>query len=694
MNTDLRNVRWPASRLAEALKALALRSRLTTERADLPQSEDIEASARSLGLEAQPAETAYADFERQLCAMGPAILRLPDSHESAFLAILRGNAGRVTILGPDSKLHRLAADRVRAAACQEMEGPWILEADELLAHAQIPEARRILCREAILRERFGAVRIGGIWLLRLSPGADFMRQLRSAGIPQRVLALAGLHAFQYLLWIVAWWVIGDAVFGGRFEQAWLIAWALLLFSLVPCRVMITWLQGAIAIGSGTIMKQRLFYGALHLQPDSIRHQGVGQLLGRVIESEAVEALALSGGFLGLVATVELLFAAVVLGYGAGGVIHVLALLAWILFTAIIGRSYFRRYQSWTDSRLTMTHDLVESMVGHRTRLAQQPPETWHDAEDEALASYVDRARGIDELSAVLGAIVPRGWMVLGLAALMPALLYATDATPRLAVAIGGILLAYRAFKRLSAGLSQILGAAVAWRRVAPLFQAAAGQGLSVVPKPAGEIVPVEPPILEACDLVFRYHPNLDPVLRSCSFRFWRNERVVLEGASGSGKSTLVSILIGLRAAESGSLSIGGQDRKQLSSQEWRRRAAAAPQFHDNHVLAETFAFNLLMGRDCVPGQAELSEAGQICAELGLGDLLHRMPAGMLQMVGESGWQLSHGERSRLYIARALLQNADLVVLDESFAALDPENLKLVVECVLKRARALLVIAHR
>jgi ATP-binding cassette subfamily B protein len=71
-----------------------------------------------------------------------------------------------------------------------------------------------------------------------------------------------------------------------------------------------------------------------------------------------------------------------------------------------------------------------------------------------------------------------------------------------------------------------------------------------------------------------------------------------------------------------------------------------------------------------------------------------MPAGMLQMVGETGWQLSHGERSRLYIARALLQNADLVILDESFAALDPENLKRAIECVVKRARSLLVIAHR
>ena len=74
-------------------------------------------------------------------------------------------------------------------------------------------------------------------------------------------------------------------------------------------------------------------------------------------------------------------------------------------------------------------------------------------------------------------------------------------------------------------------------------------------------------------------------------------------------------------------------------------------------------------------------------------MLDRMPAGLLQMVGETGWQLSHGERSRLYIARALLQRASMIILDESFAALDPETLRQSLQCVLKRAPALMVIAH-
>jgi ABC-type transport system involved in cytochrome bd biosynthesis fused ATPase/permease subunit len=100
-----------------------------------------------------------------------------------------------------------------------------------------------------------------------------------------------------------------------------------------------------------------------------------------------------------------------------------------------------------------------------------------------------------------------------------------------------------------------------------------------------------------------------------------------------------------------------------------------------------------MGRRWPPTAKDFQEADVVCRELGLGQLLDRMPAGLLQMVGETGWQLSHGERSRLFMARALLQDADLIILDESFAALDPENLRQCLNSVLGRAGTLLVIAH-
>jgi ATP-binding cassette subfamily B protein len=118
-----------------------------------------------------------------------------------------------------------------------------------------------------------------------------------------------------------------------------------------------------------------------------------------------------------------------------------------------------------------------------------------------------------------------------------------------------------------------------------------------------------------------------------------------------------------------------------------------PQFHENHLVTETLAFNLLMGRPWPAPMETLAEATQLCVELGLGPRLERMPAGILQMVGEGGWKLSHGEQSRVMLARAILQEADVVVLDESFAALDPETMALCLETVVRRAPALVVIAH-
>jgi len=182
-------------------------------------------------------------------------------------------------------------------------------------------------------------------------------------------------------------------------------------------------------------------------------------------------------------------------------------------------------------------------------------------------------------------------------------------------------------------------------------------------------------------------------LKGCSLSIRSGDRLLLEGSSGGGKSTLASLLVGLRVPQSGLLLLRGLDRQTLGEEGWRQRVVSAPQFHENHVLTETFAFNLLMGRRWPPHEEDMKEASAICRELGLEPLLNKMPAGMLQMVGETGWQLSHGERSRVYIARALLQRAEVMIFDESFAALDPENVKLALNCVLRRARTLVVVAH-
>ena len=238
------------------------------------------------------------------------------------------------------------------------------------------------------------------------------------------------------------------------------------------------------------------------------------------------------------------------------------------------------------------------------------------------------------------------------------------------------------------------GAAISWRQVAPLFHAAARSeqaGSWSTDAPGQEKSTSH--VMEARDLIFRYRQQGEPVLRGVSLRISQGDWLLLEGESGGGKSTLAALLTGLREPNSGMLLLRGLDKQTLGSQTWRKRVAAAPQYHENHILAASLAFNLLMGRYWPPSAGDLNEADVICRELGLGPLLQRMPAGLMQMVGETGWQLSHGERSRVFMARALLQGGDLIVLDESFAALDPENLRQALECVVKRARTLLVVAH-
>ena len=131
--------------------------------------------------------------------------------------------------------------------------------------------------------------------------------------------------------------------------------------------------------------------------------------------------------------------------------------------------------------------------------------------------------------------------------------------------------------------------------------------------------------------------------------------------------------------------------KDLSSDTRRKEKSAFDLETDK--MTGTFAFNLLMSRRWPASEEDLAEAEGICHELGLTALLNKMPLGLQQPVGEGGWHLSHGERSRIYIARALLQQADLVILDESFGSLDPENMETALRTVLTRVPTLLVIAQ-
>jgi ATP-binding cassette subfamily B protein len=566
-------------------------------------------------------------------------------------------------------------------------------------NAGMSNRQRTLVRQGLLRELLQETLVSGIWLLRLSPGASFFAQISQAGLIRPFGCLLSFYTIQYVLGLVAWVIIGRAALRGRFDPGWLAAWVLILITCLPLQMLVSWYQGVIAIGGGALIKRRLLYGALRLAPEEVRHQGAGQLLGRVLESQAVESLLLGAGFTCVLAAIEVVIAAGVLKMGAGGWPHVLLLVGWIIIALCIGRVYYKKRQGWTVHRLNMTHDLVEKMIGHRTRLAQEKHGQWHHDEDKSLKRYTEISRQLDNGGILILALVPAGWGLLGLLGLAPGFVSGRSSPVELAIGLGGVLLAAGALGKVSMGLATVAGAAISWKQVSQLFHAAArpqacGSPLFACSRVAGSKgVTNGETIVDVHNLVFRHSDRGEAIIQGLNLRISGDERVLLEGPSGGGKSTIAALLSGLRTAQSGSILVSGLDWTTLGSEAWRRRITMAPQFHENHILTETLAFNLLMGRRWPPKAEDLEDAVTVCRELGLGELLDKMPAGLAQIVGDHGWQLSHGERSRVYIARALLQQADLVILDESFAALDPQNLFNALHCVVKRANALMVIAH-
>jgi ATP-binding cassette subfamily B protein len=687
MRVDLKTLGWSSA--GQLVEALALLSGFEVRPGALTGAPaGPEQACENLGLEAEPVEMIGHRLREQLRQSTPALVQVA----GLYLGLVACRRDTVLVLAPDLSIQPVDLEQLRVALCATAEEPHAAEVDALLDSCAIPMARRARTRRVLLEERIRSRRIGTLWQLRVRPGSSFINQARQAGLGSRLLLLCAAHIAEYSLWLLCWWILGSSAFDGRLDWGWLTAFCLGLLTLAPFRVLATWSQGRVGIGLGGMLKQRMLAGALRLETQDIRSQGAGQLLARVMESETVESLALSGGLAAAVAVFEVAMSAVVLALGAGGPLHAALLAGWLTVAGWLAWRYTRRRSQWTASRLEMTNDLVERMAGHRTRLAQSSPDQWHAGEDEALDRYLTASAAMDRENALLSALIPRGWLIVGLAGLVPAFLSAgPEATAGMAVGLGGVLLAQQALKRLVAGASQLAGAGIAWNQVAPLFHAASRTDSTG--SAGAEAADSPDVVMQADDLEFRYRDRGEPVLQGVSFRIRRDDWILLEGGSGGGKSSLASLLAGLREPDSGLLLAGGLDRQTLGARRWRKRVAAAPQYHENHILAGSLAFNLLMGRRWPPREEDLAEAEAVCRELGLGDLLDRMPAGLLQMVGETGWQLSQGERSRIFMARALLQQGDLVILDESFGALDPENMRLCLECVLKRAPTLLVVAH-
>ena len=220
--------------------------------------------------------------------------------------------------------------------------------------------------------------------------------------------------------------------------------------------------------------------------------------------------------------------------------------------------------------------------------------------------------------------------------------------------------------------------------------------LEVVDSPASEPSDDDKPALkltdarvELRDVSFAYRAN-EPVLNRMSFVAEPGKVTALVGPSGGGKSTVLSLLLRFYDVTAGEILIDGQSIAKVSRQSLRQQTAYVGQ--DVYLFRDTVRANIAFGK---PGATEaeiIAAAKAACAH----DFIMGFPLGYDTPVGEHGAQLSGGQRQRIAVARALIRDAPIILLDEATAALDSESEKQVQEAIehLCRNRTTIVIAHR
>jgi ABC-type multidrug transport system fused ATPase/permease subunit len=191
------------------------------------------------------------------------------------------------------------------------------------------------------------------------------------------------------------------------------------------------------------------------------------------------------------------------------------------------------------------------------------------------------------------------------------------------------------------------------------------------------------------DVSFGYFTD-QPVLTNITAEIRSREIVGIIGPSGSGKSTLVQLLLGLRSPESGRVLADGRDVAQFSRAEWARKVTFVPQ--QAHLIAGTIADNIRFYRDDVTHE-EIERAARLA---NLHDDISLFPEGYGREVGEGGGQLSGGQQQRLIIARALVEQPELLVLDEPTSALDVRSESAIRATIeeLRDRMTVVIIAHR
>lgn len=247
-----------------------------------------------------------------------------------------------------------------------------------------------------------------------------------------------------------------------------------------------------------------------------------------------------------------------------------------------------------------------------------------------------------------------------------------------------------AFQQMYTSLAQVKGNISSFDSIEE--DLAASQNIEDI-KPSFEAGKLSPKKLIKLDNVsFNYPDKEEKALDALTLEIPVNQVIGLVGASGSGKSTAIDILLGLIEPQNGSLIVDGKEVNGQRKRSWQNNVGFVPQaiFLADSSIRENIAFGI------PPEEIDETRVTQAAQMAHLDELLDRLPEGLNTRVGERGIQLSGGQRQRIGIARALYDDAEVLVLDEATSALDGITEKLVMDAIhdFSGKKTIIMIAHR